>query len=142
MNKKSLSFGSFLLMLGVIIYEFGLLMTLHQQVSLITYITNAFPDIQTAELVGILLQLIGGIIVVSGFVSAVSNIVSIILENNRRNLVEEILIKFEERIRDVIVSKALNASPQVSSTDKRCQFCGAGLKKEDIFCPVCGKSQK
>lgn len=141
MKRTPLFLGSFLLILGIIVYELGLSMTLHQQVSLLAFVTNLFPDVQTVELVGILLQLSGGVIIVSGFVSTVSSIVSIELENQRRNLVDEILAKLEEKIGKMLTRQSSNVTSQVSQITRTCRFCGAKLDGGDRFCPSCGKSQ-
>jgi len=140
MKRLSLTFGSFLLILGLAGYQFGLLITLHQTV-FVNYIINVLPGIRSIELIGALLQLLGATFIVAGFISSVSSIVSIKLEKERRNLMAEILSTLEERIGNIITRQMLTV-PQVSQKTRSCKFCGAGLMEGDIFCAACGKSQK
>lgn len=143
MEKKSLSYGIFLLILGFIIYEFGLFMTLHQISSLVAYITNIIPDTSTIELIGILLQFAGGTLIIAGFVSSISNIVSTNLENYRRNLADEILSRLEQKMTNIMTSLTTqNVGSLAPQETRSCRFCGAKLGNEDLFCPSCGKSQK
>jgi len=141
MGRLSLGFGISLIILGLIAHQFGLMMT-YQQIFLIDYIMNNLPNIQLIELFGVLLQLLGGFFIVSGFIISISNIVSIKIENERRKLMFETRQMFEERINSLIARQTLNIDSQVSVTNQSCRFCGAELTEKDIFCPVCGKSQK
>lgn len=141
MGRLSLGFGFSLLVLGLIAHQFGFLMTFNQ-VFLINYIMNNLPNIQLIELFGVLLQLLGGFFIVSGFIISISNIVSIKLQNERRKIMSETRQMFEERINSLMAPQTLNIDSQVSVTHQSCRFCGAELTEKDIFCPVCGKSQK
>ena len=141
MGRLSLGFGISLLVLGLIAHQFGLMITFHQ-IDLINYIMNNLPNIQLIELFGVLLQLLGGFFIVSGFIISISNIVSIKLENERRKLMSETRQMFEERISGLMARQTLNIDSQVSVTHQSCRFCGAELSEKDIFCPACGKSQK
>lgn len=142
MKRKPKTRGSFLLILGLVIYQFGLLAT--YQTALIGSIPNVLPNIQLVELIGVLLQLLGGFLIVAGLTSLVSSIIAIQLENELHNLYE-ILSRVDERISnmsDMIARQRLNMSPQTHQTARICKFCATQLGDEDFFCPTCGKSQK
>ena len=128
MKGSSLTFGIFMLMVGLIACQFGLLLTLHQTV-LISMVVNVVQDIELIELIGMVLQLLGVTFIVTGFVISVLRIVAVKLESERRNLMAEILSILEER-------------RQISQTTRRCKFCGTEIMEGDMFCPACGKSQK
>ena len=138
MKRKPRTFGSFLLILGLIIYQFGLLAT--YQTALIGSISNVLPNIQLVELMGVLLQLLGGFLIVAGLTSLVSGIIAIQLENELHNLYE-ILSRVDERVSDIIARQRLNMGPQTNQTARICKFCATQLGNEDFFCPTCGKSQ-
>jgi len=142
MKSKPKAPGSFLLILGLIIYQFGLLATL-QQAALIGYL-RAFLSIELIELMGVLLQLLGVFLIVAGLNSLVSGTIAIQLENELRNLYE-ILSRVDKKISDMsdmIARQRLNMGPQTQQAARTCRFCGAQLGDKDIFCPTCGKSQK
>jgi hypothetical protein len=111
--------------------QFGLLITLNPQTILI-HISQIISDISIVELVGVLLQLLGGVLLVTGLIVSVSSIVEIKFEDERRNLLAEFLPIFEERIANVFTSQA---------TAQKCKFCGTPLKAGAIFCSSCGRSQ-
>jgi len=142
MKSKHRAPGSFLLILGLIIFQFGLLATLGQA-ALIGYLT-AFLSIELIELMGILLQLLGTYLIVAGLNSLVSGTIAMQLENELHNLYE-ILSRVDKKISDVsdlMARQRLNMAPQTQQAARICRFCGAQLSDEDVFCPTCGKSQK
>ncbi|MEM3626939.1 MAG: zinc ribbon domain-containing protein [Candidatus Bathyarchaeia archaeon] len=138
MEGTALKSGIFLLILGFISIQFGLLMTLHQT-TLVNYVSAILPETTSIELIGVLLQLLGVLLVTFGFVASVSSIVSIKLENKLHNLTAELLSKVEERRINIT---SLPTSLKVSSAPLKCKFCGTKLEKDDLFCTSCGKSQR
>jgi len=128
--------GSSLFILGVVLCLFGLMLALHQT-SLIDYVINVFPDIQSAELVGILLQLLGVALLVVGFSAVVSDVVERHLEGAMHSLRAEITFSINKTL-----SELKTVVPQKKSEAKSCRFCGAPLDEGDIFCSACGKAQK
>jgi len=139
MKSKPRAPGSFLLILGLIIFQFGLLATLGQA-ALIGYLT-AFLSIEIIELMGILLQLLGTYLIVAGLNSLVSGTIAMQLENELHNLYE-ILSRVDKKISDMMASQRLNMGPQTQQAARTCRFCGTQVGDEDVFCPSCGKSQK
>jgi hypothetical protein len=116
-------------------------MTLHQT-TLINYIGSILPEATSIELIGVLLQLLGGLLMTFGFIASVSSIVSIKLEDEMRNLTSELLSRIEERRVSIAPTQTLPASLKVSSTTRRCKFCGTELGKNELFCVSCGRSQR
>lgn len=121
MKRKPRSLGSFLLILGLVIYQFGLLATFHQTV-LIGYVLNVLPNIQLVELMGVLLQLLEGFLIVAGFTSLVSGIVAVQFENEMRNLGYKILSRVDERANNMIARQRLN---MVRKPIKRLRFANS-----------------
>jgi hypothetical protein len=115
---------------------FGLMLALHQT-SLIDYVVNVFPDIQSAELVGILLLLLGVALLTVGFSTVVSNVVETHLKGEIRSLRAEIAFSIDKAL-----SELKTVAPQKKSGAKSCKFCGASLDEGDIFCSACGKAQE
>lgn len=141
MKRNPLALGSLLLILGLMLYPFGMLATLHHP-ALMNYILYVLPDIQLVELIGVLLQIFGIILVLMGFISLVSSIFAIQLENEMRRLGREISIRIEEGLSNIISRQRLNMSLQNPQTAQICKFCGSPLEGDNVFCPKCGKSQK
>lgn len=137
----ALKSGIFLLILGFIAIQFGLLMTLHQT-TLVNYLSAIMPETTSIELIGVLLQLLGVLLVTFGFVASVSSIVSIKLEDKMYDLTAELLSRVEERRINMTSLQTPPTSLKVSSAPLKCKFCGTKLEKDDLFCPSCGKSQR
>lgn len=141
MKRNPLALGTLLLILGLMIYQFGTLATLHQP-TLMNYVSSFLPDVQLVELIGVLSQIFGIVLVVAGFISLVSSIFAIQLENEMRRLGREISIRIKEGISDIVARQRLNMSLQNPQTARVCKFCGSPFEGNDVFCPKCGKSQK
>ena len=139
--KSPLAFGTLVLILGLMIYQFGTLVTLHQP-TLMNYVLKVLPDIQLVELISVLLQIFGIVLVVVGFISLVSGIFAIQLENEMHRLGREISTRIEEGIRNIVARQRLNMGLQNPPTAQVCKFCGSLLEGDNVFCPKCGKSQK
>ncbi len=121
--------GSSLLIIGAVFCLFGLMLALHQT-NLMEYITNVFPNIQSAELAGILLQLVGVTLLVAGL----SILISEIVERN--------IEKFTFNVNRAIAELKSATLQTTKSTTKNCRFCGAPLDEGEIFCSACGRAQK
>lgn len=121
--------GSSLLIVGAVFCLFGLMLALHQT-SLMEYVTNVFPSIQSAELAGILLQLVGVTLLVTGL----SILISEIVERN--------IEKFTFNVNKAIAELRSVTLQTTKPAAKSCRFCGAPLNEEEIFCSACGRAQK
>ncbi|HLE75328.1 MAG TPA: zinc ribbon domain-containing protein [Candidatus Bathyarchaeia archaeon] len=142
MKRNPITRGVFLLMLGLIVFQFGLLATFGRLSAWIGL--NVLPDTLLVELMGVLLQLLGGFLIVAGLTSLISSIIAIQLESELRTLRNEILSGVDERISDItnmIARQKPNTGPQTHQTARVCKFCGTQLGDEDFFCPSCGKAQ-
>jgi len=142
MFRPSLRVGSALIIAGFIAFSFGLLVALHQTV-IINDIVSVIPDVGVVEVVGVLLQVFGAVLVVAGILISISSIVEIKLEDERCSLIE--FAASLERTLNALMSqmvKGTRASETASETAQRCKYCGAELVEGDVFCPSCGRSQK
>lgn len=147
-KRKVQTLGIFLLILGLLLYQFGTLATLHQA-ALMDYVLSVLPDIQLVELIGVLLQLLGIALIVVGFTSLVSNIIATQLEDERahtenemRRLRYEISVRIEESVGNIVAHLKPNVKTQNPQTTQVCKFCGAQINEQDTFCSVCNRSQK
>jgi hypothetical protein len=138
MSRPSLRVGSTLLIVGFIAFSFGLLIALHQTI-IVEDIMSVIPDVGVVEVIGVLLQVFGPVLVVTGLLMSISSIVEIKLEDERRSLIE--FTASVERTLNALASQ-MTKKTQASETAQKCKYCGAGLIEGDIFCPVCNRSQR
>jgi uncharacterized membrane-anchored protein len=146
MKRSSASTAAFLI-LGVILFFLGLLMLLHQ-VSVVNFFSPIFPDVQSIELAGVVLQSLGGIFVVYFAVKFVSSGLTARAKESQA-MVFSVMQSMERLEKGMaVVSEKLSieksgvvaqASVPASST---CRFCGAKIDVGSSFCPNCGRSQK
>jgi hypothetical protein len=149
MSRGSLRVGSALLILGFMTFSFGLLITLHQTI-IINEIVGFIPDLGVVEVIGLLLQIFGAFLASAGLLVSLSRIVSIILEDERRNLIEltvnteKILKEFTVNTEKILkeLSFQMAKKTQLSETTQKCKYCGAELTEGEVFCPSCGRSQR
>ncbi len=137
MPGPSLRVGSALLMVGFILFSFGLLLALHQTI-IVEDIMSIIPDSRVVEVVGVLLQVFGAVLVVTGLLMSISSIVAVKLEDERHVLIE--FTASVERTLNALESKMAGITK--ASEAQKCKYCGTELVEGDIFCPACGKSQK
>jgi membrane-bound ClpP family serine protease len=130
MKINPVTLGTFLLILGLIFCQFGLLLVLHQA-TFTDFILGIMP-FQLVEILGAFLQLLGSALIVFGIVSLVNGITTEVIRDQTYRLSETIL-RVEERLGELNVQKTQKSI---------CKFCGTPIRDESIFCPVCGKSQK
>jgi hypothetical protein len=138
MSRPSLRVGSALLIVGFIAFSFGLLIALHQTI-IVEDIMSVIPDVGMVEVIGVLLQVFGAVLVVTGLLMSISSIVEIKLEDERRSLIE--FTASVERTLNALASQMAKKT-QASETAQKCKYCGAELIEGDIFCPVCNRSQR
>jgi len=134
----SLRVGSALLIVGFILFSFGFLIALHQTI-IVEEIMSVIPDLGVVEVAGVLLQVFGAVIVVTGLLMSISSIVAVKLEDERRVLIE--FAASVERTLNALESKMAKIT-KTSETAQKCKYCGTELVEGNIFCPACGKSQK
>jgi hypothetical protein len=120
----TLGFGTILLMLGFVTYQLGILATFRYE-SVANRLPKSLVTLLPPEVGGVMLQFVGGLMGILGFVVYMSGAVS----------------SQERRIREL---EALLASrrEELLTPAKLCKFCGAEIENQAIFCAVCGKSQK
>lgn len=113
------------MMLGFVIYQFGLLVTF-RLAGLRSQLPTLVPTTLSADLVGMALQFGGGIIGIVGFIVCISGVASTYHEKTLRGLYDLIGGRSEQHV----------------TPSSRCRFCGAEIKEQAVFCPVCSKSQR
>jgi len=125
---------------GFIAFSFGLLIALHQTI-IAEDIMSFIPDLRVAEFVGVLLQIFGIFLFVTGLLMSISSIVENRLRDERRSLIQ--FTASVERALNVLASQSqIGKKTEASKTAQKCKYCGAELTEGDVFCPSCGKSQK
>jgi hypothetical protein len=95
-------------------------------------VLNMAP-LQLVEVLGVILQLLGPALIAFGIVTLVNGIAAEVTGDQARQL-SEALLRIEKMTRELNVQRT-----QRTNT---CRFCGAPIMAEDIFCSVCGRSQK
>jgi translation elongation factor EF-1beta len=131
MKINPVSLGTFLLILGLISCQFGLLLVLHQA-SLVDFILDILP-FQSVEILGAVLQLLGSAFIAFGIVSLVNSITAEVTRDQTYRL-SETLLRIEERVRELNIQRTQRTNI--------CKFCGTPIGDDSIFCPACGRSQK
>jgi len=125
MGRIGLGFGTLLLVLGFVTYQLGLLVTFRStefQGQLPSFLRGILPT----GLMGVAMQLGGGITAIVGFIVCICGAVFSYNKQILRQLEDLIATRSEERVVPML----------------RCRFCGAELEEQAIFCPVCNKSQR
>jgi hypothetical protein len=131
MRVNPLTLGTFLLILGMISCQFGLLLVLHQA-SLVDFVLNIMP-LQLVEVSGVALQFLGSALIALGIATLVNGITAEVTRDQARRL-SEALPRNEEIIEELSIQNIKRTNT--------CRFCGAPIMAEDIFCSICGRSQK
>jgi len=124
MGRLTFATGTLILIIGFIIYQFGLLITLHQA-TFTGQLVAIFPGGSSLDLIGVALEFGGGILGLIGLVICISNAIS----TQRKETLRE--------IRELKATLSKMLTPK-----RRCKFCGAEIDEETTFCSVCNRSQR
>jgi len=124
MGRLTFATGTLILIIGFIIYQFGLLITLHQA-TFTGQLVAIFPGGSSLDLIGVALEFGGGILGLIGLVICISNAIS----TQRKETLRE--------IRELKATLSKMLTPK-----RRCKFCGAEIDEQATFCPVCNRSQR
>lgn len=122
--------GTFLLILGLICWQFGLLVILHRP--FVNFISSIMP--LQSEFLGFILQFLGSALIVSGIINLVSSITAEASREQTYRLFEA-LQRIEGEVRELYAH-------QKTQGTSICKFCGAPIENGGIFCQACGGSQK
>ncbi|MFX0095979.1 MAG: hypothetical protein ACFFBD_29845 [Candidatus Hodarchaeota archaeon] len=128
MPRFNFVIGMILLIAGFVIYQFGFSLILHQM-GIPNLLARIFPEGSNFELIGTILQFIGGISGVFGFGICIVNVVY----TQRKDTLREI-IKLRSYIEQIRIPRPI--TPII-----KCMFCGAKINQGTVFCPMCNKSQ-
>ena len=118
MNKKQFIIGFTILVIGFIGYRFGVAINIAQNLLVANLVLNYAPT-DDLELLGILLEFGGGIIMLFGVVISVASL-------------------SKEK---VVIQKPNKQTQKVETEVLRCKFCSAEMG-DNMFCPNCGRSQE
>lgn len=138
---------SVLLVLGVFLFFFGLLM-LVQQATVVALFSSILSDAQSTELIGAVLQSVGGLLVV--YATAEILTVDVVAKSKGNQAVLFSLMQSVERVEksNAEVAAKLDSmqraysNVQFSASEfQTCRYCGARIEKGSVFCHRCGKSQ-
>jgi len=130
-----------LLVLGFIVYEFGIFMV-QQPTSLLGGAARGFITLfsseQSADL-SATVKLAGGIMAILGLIMTINGVATS-GERCARGLqaLQASVRELESRINVLQTSGLVQLQIQQFS----CKFCGAKIEKDELFCPVCGRAQK
>jgi hypothetical protein len=121
MRRRVFLLGSVMLVVGFVLYQFGLSSELHQTTLLRTWLAElSKPLIQrgiSLEVMTILFEFGGGLLVIFG-----------------------LIVCFAGAARSNHVTHLVRAAEPARITSK-CRFCGAEIEEGSTFCPSCKKSQ-
>ncbi len=137
-----------LVFLGVILFFLGLLMLIQEQTAVGLFLP-IFGS-QALELVGVLFQAVGGLLVLYGAINAFTS--EFVAKNNREHKENQAFLmslmqsvdRVEKRTAefgDKLAELGKSISSQGSHATLKCKFCGAMIDQGSTFCPNCGKSQ-
>jgi len=126
MKRGALLVGSLMLVVGFILYQFGLSYELHPTSLLGRWLArfaeNEVPWNLSLEVVAVLLQFVGGLLAIFGLIVCFAGV-------SRSDGA-----KFQSKPVDLLRIKA-------SRTVTNCRFCGAEIRQGSPFCPNCNRSQ-
>jgi hypothetical protein len=132
---------------GVLLFFLGLFM-LVDEATAASLFAFLFSDVQTLQVAGIVLQGLGGLLILNGTIKLFTS------EAKARTTENQALIiglmqrvdKVEKRTVDVaakLISLEQAQTVQESMAGfTKCRFCGAKIAPGTAFCPNCGRSQK
>jgi hypothetical protein len=131
MGRLRFVVGALGIIVGVFVYQYGLFLTLdHSEASLLgvglpSLSEVLLPLFGSASAAGAILQLVGSIIAIAGFLVCISY-----LGTQRPKLTS------------VVSAKPVASSlTQMFDTRPKCKFCGAVMESGTAFCPNCQRSQ-
>jgi hypothetical protein len=121
MRRTVFLIGSMMLVVGFILYQFGLSSELYQTTLLRSWLADLSKPLITRgislEAITILLEFGGGLLVIFG-----------------------LIVCFEGAARPNYTTRPARPVEPTRNTSK-CRFCGADVQEGSTFCPSCNKSQ-
>lgn len=137
MARSQQTKGTFLLILGLMVTQFGLLLTLHQT-TLLDPLVNIVDSLQTIELLGVSMMLIGSVLIVISVMSLAYSIVVRPLQDEMQTIETQI-----PKVLEVVRQEIAQPRSNLTATEvQSCKFCGESINKDALFCTACGKAQR
>ena len=128
--------GTFLLILGLLVTQFGLLLTLHQT-TLMNPLVNIVKNLETVELLGVLMMLIGSVLIVISTMSLMYSLVVGSVQDEMKTIGNQM-----SRVMETVREETAQLRSNVAAANLRdCKFCGEPINKDAPFCTSCGKAQ-
>jgi hypothetical protein len=131
MGRLRFVVGALGIIVGVFVYQYGLFLTLdHSETSVLGVGLPSLSEILlplfgSALVAGAILQLVGSVIAIAGFLVCISWI------GTQR-----------ARLPSVVSGKPAGSSlTQMFDSRPKCKFCGAIMESGAAFCPSCQRSQ-
>ena len=125
MGRLTFVIGAFGIVLGFILYQYGLFMTLNLSPILFAWSSVLIPWIGSRELMGAIFQVVGGALAIVGLLSCIAWMGS----------------QSRGRLLPVAAPQALQQGVQSVLPQRKCKFCGATIDPEATFCPKCERAQ-
>ncbi len=142
MGRRSFTGGISSLIIGFIVYQFGLLIVIRHPAFLTTEGLLLFLPPSVVDVIGMLLILVGGIISILGLVRLTRSLSDAVF-SQRYEAVQEIsnLRSSLSQMLAMMVSRPTRNEEEKTTSEKECRFCGSLIKQGLVFCPSCGRSQ-
>ncbi|WP_455367687.1 hypothetical protein [[Eubacterium] cellulosolvens] len=126
MKARTLT-GGIILLIGFLIYQTGVSIILESNPYALNFLNNVTSLLRINlgnNLMVMLIEYVGGIIAIIGFLICVSSLTS-----------KEIV-----RVTQTVEKTTEEMAP--SETMPKCKFCGAYIDEEDVFCAKCNRALK
>lgn len=117
------------LIIGFMMNQIGLLIVLNQ-ITLPSLISDIYPNNISQDLIGMTIEMLGGILMISAFMIYIKTI----SPNQHKKILEEIT--------KVTAQKSAVLSEESTTPIYHCKYCGAEIDEPLVFCPICNRSQQ
>ena len=143
MEKRRSASGTLALIIGFIVFQFGLLIVLNHPAFLRSSLAAFFTDSPSLDLFGMILIFGGEILGLLGLfrlIKSISNDILNTISAQRYETLREIT-NLRSSLSDMLALIATQSSSSKESAEHKCKFCGAEIEENAIFCSVCNRSQ-
>ena len=146
-KRKGNGGGTIALVMGLLIFMFGILVAVGIPVSLRDALSVAFVDNTALDLFGLILMFGGGLIGIVGIsrlVKSISNDISSNVSGTvyvQHDATMREIASLRSSVSDMVALMAQEAASRQAAPKRKCKFCDAEISENAAFCPVCNKSQ-
>jgi hypothetical protein len=101
-------------------------------------LVNIVDSLQTIELLGVSMMLIGSVLIVISVMSLAYSIVVRPLQDEMQTIETQI-----PKVLEVVRQEIAQPRSNLTATEvQSCKFCGESINKDALFCTACGKAQR